>query len=91
VAGVLGIGAALAFSRVRALPTNSSSTPQPTEKKLTNREFALDTLTILRDNEPYRWFAFSVFTYGFGNLLVTPLYGSTRSTSFTSVTPRSRI
>jgi MFS family permease len=75
IAGMLGIGAALAFSRVRALPENSAPAPDCEEKKLTNREFAMDTLTILRDNEPYRWFAFSVFTYGFGNLMVTPLYG----------------
>ena len=75
VAGVLGVAAALAFSRVRVLPENRPlPSPEP-EIKLTNREFARDTLTILRDNEPYRWFAFSVFTYGFGNLMVVPLYG----------------
>ncbi|MES2462636.1 MAG: MFS transporter [Armatimonadota bacterium] len=75
VAGVLGIGAAFAFRRVRPLPTKLPLRSAVTEKKLTNREFALDTLTILRDNEPYRWFAFSVFTYGFGNLMAVPLYG----------------
>jgi MFS family permease len=74
VAGVLGVCSVLSFSRVRPLPTQGPVHPS-SERKLTTREFALDTLTILRDNEPYRWFAFSVFTYGFGNLLVVPLYG----------------
>ena len=36
--------------------------------------FALDTVSILRDNIGYRWFAASVMTYGFGNLMVVPLY-----------------
>ncbi|MBC8104435.1 MAG: MFS transporter [Cytophagales bacterium] len=71
VAGLFGIAAALAFRQVRALAPSAL----PVGEKLSTRQFALDTLTILRDNEPYRWFAFSVFTYGFGNLLVTPLYG----------------
>jgi predicted MFS family arabinose efflux permease len=33
-----------------------------------------ETLSILREDEPFRWFAFSLFTYGFGNLMVQPLY-----------------
>src|SRR5262249_8539321 len=28
---------------------------------------------ILREDHAYRWFALSVFTYGFGNLLMTPI------------------
>ena len=71
IAGLLGIGAALSFARVRPLD------PGPVLKEgraLSAREFTLDTLSILRDNIAYRWFALSVFTYGFGNLMVQPLY-----------------
>jgi MFS family permease len=81
VAALFGLGAAYAFSRVRALPTGedaaaaSDSAPAAAAARtLSTREFVLDTLAILRDNIGYRWFAASVMTYGFGNLMVVPLY-----------------
>lgn len=75
VAGVLGLLAAYAFSRVRPLVTagvlvhDASSGPPVSAAK-----FAWETVSILRDNIAYRWFAMSVFTYGFGNLMAIPLY-----------------
>lgn len=71
-AGMLGIGAALAFSRVRPIPVEAPPPPGPADHGYA--AFVLDTLTILRDNVGYRWFALSVFFYGFGNLMVQPLY-----------------
>jgi MFS family permease len=35
--------------------------------------FLWGTLGILRDDHRFRWFALSVFTYGFGNLILTPV------------------
>lgn len=73
IAGVLGIGSALAFSKVRRLANSPnplvSGTSVPFSKALT------DSIGILRENPPYRWFAASVMTYGFGNLMAMPLYG----------------
>jgi MFS family permease len=76
VAGILGFCAAVSFSRVRPLVSEPASAPDAGEapRALTTREFVLDTLSILRENPGYRWFALSVFTYGFGNLMVMPLY-----------------
>jgi MFS family permease len=70
VAGLLGYAAAYAFSRVRPL----ASAAPPAQEKPTTRQFVAQTVSILRENEPFRWFAFSVFTYGFGNLMLQPLY-----------------
>ncbi len=74
VAGVLGLFAAYAFSHVRALPEAAPGPPEAGEERLSTLAFVRDTLAILRDNVGYRWFAASVFTYGFGNLMVVPLY-----------------
>jgi MFS family permease len=35
--------------------------------------YLLSTFRILREDAAFRWFAFSVFTYGFGNLLMMPI------------------
>ena len=74
LAGVLGLVAAYAFSHVRALPEAAPGPPDAGENKMSTLAFVRDTLTILRHNVGYRWFAASVFTYGFGNLMVVPLY-----------------
>lgn len=73
-AGVLGLLAAYSFSKVRALP-DAPPGPSPDQaRQLTTPAFVRDTLAILKENVGYRWFALSVFTYGFGNLMVVPLY-----------------
>jgi MFS family permease len=80
VAGLFGMGAAAFFSRVRPLPQNArpevvfSKGTAPPEERPTAAAFVKDTLGILRRHHAYRWFALSVFTYGFGNLMVGPLY-----------------
>lgn len=71
LAGVFGIAAALFFSQVRPLSTTPAPIQEPSQPL---SAFLLDTLTILRDNQSYRWFACSVMTYGFGNLIAWPLY-----------------
>lgn len=72
VAGTLGILAALCFARVRPLP--QEEIPQRLGAEAGPTAFARDTLSILRENVPYRWFAFSVTSYGLGNLMAQPLY-----------------
>jgi MFS family permease len=72
VAGLLGFAAAFSFSHVR--PLDPSPPAAEGARTVSARAFVLDTLSILRENVGYRWFALSVFTYGFGNLMVVPLY-----------------
>lgn len=77
IAGLFGFAAAYAFYKVRPMPHTAPSPPSsdtPVPPKPTMRQFVRDTLSILREDEPFRWFAFSLFTYGFGNLMVQPLY-----------------
>ncbi|MDX1932018.1 MAG: MFS transporter [Capsulimonadales bacterium] len=73
VAGLFGIGAALAFRHVRALPRSES--PSSPVVPADSGRFLFATIRILRENRPYRYFALSVFVYGFANLMVQPLYG----------------
>jgi MFS family permease len=74
LAGLLGFCGALSFWRVRPLPEEVAAAEAAPPRVLSTREFVLDTLAVLRENVSYRWFALSVFAYGFGNLMVMPLY-----------------
>jgi len=67
-AGLVGIGAALIFGRIK-MPIREESDPSPPLHM-----FIGDSLDILRRNKRYRWFAISVFTYGVGFLLLSPIY-----------------
>ena len=67
VAALVGVGSSLVFGRIR------TAEPLAVEKRPTH-QFLLDTIKILRDDKPFRWFALSIFTVGFGNLIVVPLY-----------------
>lgn len=64
IAAVAGMGGAIAFSRIRASEGQSAGV----------KFGVLSTLGILRDDPNYRWFALSVFTTGFANLLASPVY-----------------
>jgi MFS family permease len=66
VAGLLGVGAALAFSRCRPLPGY--------QEPPSVRPSLLETLIPLKENIAFRWFALSVMCYGLGNLMAQPLY-----------------
>ena len=74
VAGLFGIGAAVAFSHVRPLPEAAAANARAERSRMPFGPFVRDTLSILRDHTAYRWFALSVFTYGFGNLMLGPIY-----------------
>ncbi|MBW3623877.1 MAG: MFS transporter [Armatimonadetes bacterium] len=67
IGAVFGIAAAWTFSRIR-IPRRAEL------PEFYIRPSIKSTLNILREDRNYRWFAFSVFVYGFGNLLVQPLY-----------------
>jgi MFS transporter, DHA1 family, inner membrane transport protein len=86
-AALVGIASALVFSRIKpdanAQPEAGSvgGEPSPAEEhrgsvfhnlRETGR-FVWSTLFILREDLAYRWFALSVFMYGFGNLLTVPI------------------
>jgi predicted MFS family arabinose efflux permease len=78
VAGLIGIVAALVFGRIHPAEAEQyAEVERPREPiaeqiKETGR-FVWSTLGILRDDQAFRWFALSVFTYGFGNLMTIPL------------------
>ena len=71
VAGVVGVCAALCFKKVRPLPDYEAAPPMTG----TYGAFLRDTVSILKTNKPYRYFAASVFVYGAANLMVQPLFG----------------
>jgi MFS transporter, DHA1 family, inner membrane transport protein len=73
VAGVFGLLAAWAFFKVRPLPHIARQEPPPPSSGGAVA-FIRETLAILKHNLPYRYFALSVFIYGFANLMVQPLY-----------------
>jgi len=82
-AAVVGMAAALVFSRIQRQEV-AGEAPEVSEEPAAPRvspfqslcdtlRFVWHTLGILKTDEAYRWFALSVFTYGFGNLLNTPI------------------
>ncbi|NLC58437.1 MAG: MFS transporter [Armatimonadetes bacterium] len=87
VAAVVGMVGSLTYLRIEnlyadrwpppppALPLRQRLAPRTAWRALgESLTFLRSTFQILRDDKSYRWFALSVFTYGFGNLMVLPLY-----------------
>ena len=80
-AAVVGMAAALVFSRIQREEGSAAEAPEepagarvsPVQSLVDTLRFVWHTLGILKTDEAYRWFAFSVFTYGFGNLINTPI------------------
>lgn len=75
-AALLGIAAALIFSRINPheAAQYAEAPREPFLRKLRETgSFIWQTLGILGEDRAYRWFALSVFTYGFGNLMTVPL------------------
>lgn len=77
VAALIGVAAALVFSRINPHETvavECGAAPRTAWESIRGTgAFVWHTLGILREDRAYRWFALSVFTYGFGNLLTVPL------------------
>ncbi len=76
VASLIGIAAAFIFSRILNeddLPETEQTRKPVGENLKETAGFIWSTLGILREDVAYRWFALSVFTYGFGNLMTVPL------------------
>lgn len=71
IAAVIGIAGAWSFSRV---PVRESLAPAARQERLSAFRFWLQTVAILKHNGGFRWFAASVMTYGFGNLVAFTLY-----------------
>ncbi len=78
-AAVIGIIAAFVFARINPSETDAETVeelekrPGAMEKMRDTASFIWSTLGILREDRAFRWFALSVFTYGFGNLLTVPI------------------
>jgi MFS family permease len=75
---LFGIAAALVFGRIPVPSEAELVTNRPPRRPIgeTLREtvdFLRSTLGILGTDHGYRWFALSVFTYGFGNLILAPV------------------
>jgi MFS family permease len=70
-AALIGIAGAWCFSRVPVCETAASA---DAPERLSAFGFWLQTVSILKHNRGFRWFAASVMTYGFGNLVAFTLY-----------------
>ena len=72
---LFGIAAAIIFGHIRAIGRRrrARSASLALAKLHGYADFLSSTLGILRTDYGYRWFAFSVFTYGFGNLMIAPV------------------
>ena len=83
IAALIGMAAALVFARIEPDGEEAARGPEAREpeapqgsawtKVADTARFIWSTLGILREDGAYRWFALSVFTYGFGNLLTVPI------------------
>jgi MFS family permease len=71
IAGLFGVAAALAFGTIKTAPVDPSN---PDNHRTSTFHFLRSTLAIFKEDRNYAWFALSVFTFGFGNLIVAPLY-----------------
>jgi len=69
IGAAVGVVSALIFWLV---PTSGPSREERTSKRPTH-EFLLSAFSILSEDRNFRWFALSVFTFGFGNLLLLPV------------------
>jgi MFS family permease len=84
-AAVVGMAAALVFANILRQSPSTVDVPAPDvppgprglrkvgAAAVDTFQFIWNTLGILRTDVAYRWFALSVFTYGFGNLLTIPI------------------
>ena len=71
IAGLIGVGSSIAFSTIRTADVDPS---HPDNRKTPTWQFLRSTMLILRDDINYRWFAISIFIFGFGHLLIAPLF-----------------
>ncbi len=71
IAGILGVISAFSFGSIKTAPVDPD---HPDNQRTSTLEFLRNTLAIFKADRNYSWFALSVFVYGFGNLLVAPLY-----------------
>ena len=80
-AAVIGILSSIVFGRIypnEAEDLAASGEEAPAKGSVGQQlketaHFVWGTLGILKEDKAYRWFALSVFTYGFGNLMTVPL------------------
>ncbi len=87
IAAAVGLCGALVYLRLEPL-LKGRWNPTPPAESLAQRmspaglrrsaggtfRFLASTFAIFREDVSYRWFALSVFTYGFGNLMLMPAY-----------------
>ena len=67
LAGVVGIISTLIFSTIKVPEDDNEPTPPL-------HTFLKETLGLLRTDRAFSWFCASVFVYGIGNLLLTPIF-----------------
>ncbi len=76
LAALIGLAAALVFSRINPREEDAPPVGDSAAERAGFREtlrFLGSTFRILREDASFRWFALSVFTYGFGNLVMVPI------------------
>lgn len=68
---LIGIAGAWSFNRI---PIRENPSQRTEQANVSLVAFWIQTLAILKHNRAFRWFAVSVMTYGFGNLVAFTLY-----------------
>lgn len=71
IAGLLGVASSVCFSTIKTAHVDPD---HPDNQRVSTWKFLGDSLSIFKEDRNYAWFALSVSIYGFGNLLVAPIY-----------------
>ena len=71
IAALIGIMATLSFSTIKTAPVDPDD---PDNSRASIIPFLKNTLAIFKEDRDYTWFALSIFVFGFGNMLASPLY-----------------
>lgn len=71
IAALFGVVGTLSFSTIKTAHVDPN---HPDNQRTSTMRFLKDTMAIFKEDRNYAWFALSVFVFGFGNLMVAPLY-----------------
>lgn len=71
LAGLVGVASSAAFGTIKTAPVDPD---HPDNQRVSTVQFLRNTLAIFKDDRNYAWWALSIFTFGFGSLMVAPLY-----------------
>lgn len=71
VAGLIGVGSVLVFRTIRTAPVHPADLHK---RQMLKKQFLSDALAILKEDKDYAWFLMSIFVFGLGGLMTTPVF-----------------